>query len=129
MTTETATRPPCPAGHRPRSQAPSRETGIPASTSISLPALEDTRERSDSYRGEILCVGECRIAVCRDGIQWLLQHRRNGPKEGATAAWGNLGFCTSRAALVRLWRAHTGEDGTDLLALLPGRIALLERGR
>ena len=82
----------------------------------------DRRERSDSYAGEIWRAGDWRVALCRDEVQWLLQTRRNPRQEGATAAWDSVGFCRTRAALLRLWRAHTGEDGAELLALLPEHI-------
>jgi hypothetical protein len=90
---------------------------------------QNSRERSDSYRGEVLRSGDWRVAVCRDGLQWLLQHRRERAKEDATAAWDSVAFCTTRAALVRLWRAHTGQDGADLLGVLPERIARPRRSR
>ena len=82
----------------------------------------DRRERSDSYAGEILRAGDWRVALCRDHLQWLLQRRRNPRQEGATAAWDSVGFCRSRAALLRLWRAQTGEDGAALERLLPEHI-------
>lgn len=81
----------------------------------------DRRERSENFSGEILRSDDWRVAVSRDGIQWLLQHRRTTAQEGATAAWDNVSFCQTRAALLRLWRAHTGGDGAGFLEQLPER--------
>jgi hypothetical protein len=81
----------------------------------------DHRESSDTYQGELLRLGDWRVAICRDRIQWLLQRRRPG-KAGVGAAWDSLGFARTRAALLRLWRAHTGEDGSELRTLLPEHV-------
>ena len=90
--------------------------------------ITDHRERSDRYAREILRQGSWRVALCRDGLQWILQRRRSGPKEGATAAWDSVGFCRSRAALIRLWRAYTGEDGAALERLLPAHFKAIRHG-
>lgn len=91
------------------------------------------RERSDRYAGDLHRAGDWRVALCRDGLQWLLQRRRTVRQEGATAAWDSLGYCRGRDALLRLWRAHTGRDGAALARLLPKRPAPpgrpLETGR
>lgn len=83
--------------------------------------LEDRRERSDRYAGEIHRAGDWRVALCRDGLQWLLQRRRTTRQEGATAAWDSLGYFRGRDALVRLWRAYSGQEGAALERLLPER--------
>ena len=79
----------------------------------------DRREWSDTYAGEILPMRDCRVALCRDAVQWLIQTRRNPRQEGATVARDSLGFCRTRAALLRLWQASTGEDGAALARHLP----------
>lgn len=93
------------------------------------PTPRDRRERSDTYSGEILRSGGWRVTVCRDGIQWLLQRRRKAPGESAIAAWTTAAHCVTRTALLRLWRAHTGGDGADLLGLLPERFNRSNRDR
>lgn len=64
--------------------------------------------------------GELRVALCPAGLQWLLQRRREA-KAGAAARWDALAFCTTRAALARLWRAHGGGEAPALDAL-PERV-------
>ena len=76
----------------------------------------DHRESTDGYRGVILTLGEYRVAVCRDGLQWLFQRRRPG-FAGVGAAWDTLGFCTSRNALNCLHRSHMGVEAPALLDL------------
>ena len=78
------------------------------------------RETADDYLRVIHQLGELRVAECRDGIQWLFQRRRPGFK-GVGTAWDTLGYCVTRKALVRLWTAHTDDDGVALLELLPER--------
>ncbi|WP_350153270.1 hypothetical protein [Roseovarius sp.] len=76
----------------------------------------DHRESADGYRGVILTLGQYRVAVCRDGLQWLFQRRRPG-FAGVGPAWDTLGFCTSRNALIRLHRSHIGAETPVLLQL------------
>ncbi len=58
------------------------------------------RESDDTYAGVIARGGRYRVAVCRDGIQWLLQ-RRSTNRSGAR--WKTLHYITTRSALIRLW--------------------------
>ena len=51
-----------------------------------LDAPASHREKDGNYRGEIVRSGRYRVAVCKDGIQWLLQYRRNN-EECARARW------------------------------------------
>ena len=76
----------------------------------------DHRESADGYRDVILTLGQYRVAVCRDGLQWLFQRRRPG-FAGVGPAWDTLGFCTSRNALIRLQRSHMGAEAPALLDL------------
>ena len=73
----------------------------------------DHRETEDNYRGEIFRRGEYRVILCKDGIQWIVQRRR----KGAAARWLALGYCTTRAALARLWSTYYGEDAAEISAL------------
>ena len=87
---------------------------IPRATSF------DHRETANAYTGELFRLGCYRVAVCRDGIQWLFQRQRPA-KSGGGAAWDTLGYCATRQGLMRLHRAHIGPDMSTLLGL-PERI-------
>jgi hypothetical protein len=90
-------------------------------------AASDHRETADKYSGELFRKGCYRVAVCRDGIQWLFQRQRPA-KSGGGAAWDTLGYCATRAGLMRLHRAHIGPDAAEIAAL-PAYIARrMERG-
>lgn len=109
-----ATRAPTVATHR----AADKAAGGPA-PSPDLPST-DRRETAEGYQGVIVSDGGVRVAVCREGRQWLLQRRR--PRKAAVgAAWDTLAYCVTRAALMRLHRAQTGRD-EPALADLPERI-------
>ena len=74
------------------------------------------RESADGYRGVLFDLGSYRVAACRDDLQWLLQRRRPG-SPGVGAQWDTVAFVTSRSALIRLHRSHTGHDAPALLTL------------
>lgn len=78
----------------------------------------DHRESSDRYRAEVYRSGNWRVAVSRDGIQWLLQHQRPG-KAGVGGAWDSRHYFRKRETALRLWREHTRESGDALMLLLP----------
>ncbi|MGJ8583878.1 MAG: hypothetical protein ACSHXD_07305 [Marinosulfonomonas sp.] len=73
----------------------------------------DHRETGDNYAGELFRYGDYRVVLCRDGIQWIIQRHR----KGAAARWKAFGYCTTRAALARLWATHTGENAAEISAL------------
>lgn len=77
----------------------------------------DPRESGDGYRGELYRLGQWRVALCRDGIQYLLQRQRPR-KAGVVAAWDSISYCGTRAALSRLWQQQVGEAG-EIFARLP----------
>lgn len=52
----------------------------------------DHREVSEFYKGVLFRRGRYRVAVCRDGLQWLFQRRRWEFAVGGTA-WDTLGYC------------------------------------
>lgn len=79
----------------------------------------DHRETADGYRGVLLDLGRYRVAVCRDGIQWLYQRRRPGAAGGGTA-WDTLGHCRARETLIRLHRSYSGSEAPEM-ATLPER--------
>ena len=73
----------------------------------------DHRETAETYRGELFRHGVYRVAVCRDGIQWLFQRQRPQFPAGG-AAWDTLGYCVSKSGLTRLVRTHIGFDLPEL---------------
>jgi len=71
------------------------------------------RETAENYSGELVRKKKFRVAICRDGIQWLFQRQRLRFANGG-AAWDTLGYCTTKNALIRLLRSHMGADAPDL---------------
>ena len=63
------------------------------------------RETADGYAGMLFRSGRYRVAVCRDGLQWLFQRQRPA-KEAVGTTWDTRGY-----------RAHTGTDAPELAAL------------
>jgi len=94
------------------------EGGTLSANATRTSAKSDPREVADGYRGEVFRMGRYRVAVCRDGLQWLFQRQRIRFAPGR-AAWDTLGYCTTRMALIRLHRAHGVPVGDDLAALSP----------
>lgn len=84
------------------------------------------RESDDRYAGALYTDGRWRVAVCRDGTQFLLQRQRLR-KSGVGGAWDSLRYCMTRAALIRDWHALTGDLGLVLIDLLPERATMLTR--
>ena len=82
----------------------------------SPPLRFDHRETADAYRGVLFIEGNYRVAECREGLQWLFQRKRPRKSNGG-AAWDTLAYCTTRKALIRLHRAHAGEDAAEIAAL------------
>lgn len=80
-----------------------------------LPRRTDHRETADDYRGVVFRAGRFRVALCRDGIQWLFQRQR-GANPGVGAPWDTLGYCATREALMRLHRLATGQDAPEIAA-------------
>ena len=76
-------------------------------------ALLDHRETADRYQGEMFRQGDHRVILCKNGIQWILQRQ----KKGAAVRWKAVGYCTTRAALTRLWTAQGCALCAELAAL------------
>ena len=74
------------------------------------------RECAENYAGELFRHGRYRVAVCRDGLQWLFQRQRRHCA-AVGAAWDTLGYCQTRAALIRLHRSHVATKPAALSAL------------
>ena len=83
---------------------------------ITRDAAQDHRETAETYIGELFRLGRYRVAVCRDGMQWLFQRQRPAKAAGG-AAWDTVGYCATRTGLIRLHRAHTGSDSPEIAAL------------
>lgn len=79
--------------------------GMPNSANTRGPHGHDTRETSETYRGELFRLGRFRVAACRDERQWLYQRKRGTISPGGVA-WDTLGYCVSKKALMRLHRSH-----------------------
>lgn len=69
-------------------------------------------ETSPAYRGVISVSGRYRVAVCKDGLQWLVQ-KRASHRNHTRAQWKSFGYYTTKKALMRtlysLDRAHMPE--------------------
>jgi hypothetical protein len=91
-------------------------TGRETASARAKDLSSDWRETADAYAGEVFRKGRYRVAVCRDGIQWLFQRRRPRESPGG-AAWDTLGYCVSRKGLMRLHRAHIGPEAPEILTL------------
>jgi len=76
----------------------------------------DHRENGEDYRGELFRHGNVRVAVCRDGIKWLLQRRRGRISPGE-AVWDTHSYCQTKKALMRLHRAQMGFVAPEIVNL------------
>ncbi|MCK8485542.1 hypothetical protein MUY21_16025 [Aliiroseovarius sp. S2029] len=79
------------------------------------------RETSDNYRAELFRKGHYRVIVCRHGLQWVLQKQRRKISV-LGAAWRNIGYCTTKEALIRLQQAYNAPQHPFMDAL-PARFA------
>lgn len=73
----------------------------------------DHRETSDRYLGELFRQADCRVIICRDAVQWIVQRQKSGPG----TAWRALGYCTTREAVMRIWASLNRTICPELLAL------------
>jgi len=83
--------------------------GNPGLINTRGPRGSDPRETSETYKRELFRLGRYRVAVCRDGLQWLYQRRRPAFKAGGVA-WNTLGYCANKTQLMRLHRTHSGSE-------------------
>ena len=77
------------------------------------------RETADEYANVILRRGRYRVAVCRDGLQWLFQ-KCVTKEHCAGARWRTFGYCTTREALMRVQHSFVGRAWPEL-AMFPER--------
>lgn len=103
-----------------------REAGGPEHSSHLAPDDFSARESDNSYRRLALQInGHWRVVVCRDGIQWILQHLSRDLRPDGSG-WEGCSYCTTRSALIRSIQSKCGPvDAAVLAALddLPGQIA------
>ena len=67
----------------------------------SSPQRPSHRERDDNYQRVIVELApRCRIIVCKDGIQWILQKRSAEPSH--SGEWRGVSYLTDRDALIEL---------------------------
>jgi len=69
-------------------------------TELRSPTLTQSKqETSDAYTSVLAQLGNRhRVIVCRDAIQWIVQHRKCG---GADRPWRALGYFRTRYALIQ----------------------------
>jgi hypothetical protein len=79
-------------------------------------ASSDLREASNTYARVVYTEGHHRVALCKDGIQYLLQ-RRSDKTRGTE--WRSLRYCVTSRALARDWRKITGTAVPDEIATPP----------
>jgi len=64
-------------------------------------------KESDLHYPNIRLNARWRVIVCRDGVQWILQHL-HGPETGLKACWDGRSYCRTKEALLRCSRLHCG---------------------
>ncbi len=106
------------------------QIGLPralARHSTPPPRQPEQQEGSDRYSGVIFLAegGRLRVAVCRDGRQWLIQ-RRAPLDHPSRHPWVSVSFCMTRAGLKTVVAVPEYRDVTGLaefIAGLPGKCA------
>ncbi|WP_417435321.1 hypothetical protein [Hoeflea sp.] len=79
-----------------------------ASFSLALSAVGSNREEADNYRRIVAILNEdWRVIECRDGIQWILQHR-SGERHGQPR-WVSKKFNRCKEALLANVHDFVGE--------------------
>jgi hypothetical protein len=91
------------------------------------------QETSDFYSGVIVGLSSrYRVIICKDGLQWILQHRNTGSAE---RSWRGIGYFTTKEALLRVCASSFGRitpSAHEVLQSLPDRahdcVAVLKTG-
>lgn len=78
---------------------------------------ESSNDYSDEICRHVSSAGEYRIIICRDGIQWILQHRAGAPGSPVSGRWKAVAYHTSRDGLKRRWQAATGTTSPEINGL------------
>ena len=88
-----------------------------------------TSETSDLYMGVVARpLNNLRIAVCRNGIQWLVQVSE-GWRHGATR-WKTCAYVMTRPGLIAAIRRYgpfSERDASDVVDALPSRLQAPEK--
>ena len=88
-----------------------------------------TSETSDLYMGVVARpLTNLRIAVCRNGIQWLVQVSE-GRRNGATR-WKTCAYVMTRPGLIAAVRRYgplSERDASDVVDTLPSRLQAPEK--
>jgi hypothetical protein len=80
----------------------------PSHTPLKPGKRASASESRDDYPNVLFCLSPSwRVIVCRDGIQWILQHRRSPTKLNT---WEGTNYNTSRLGLERNIRNKVGVD-------------------
>ena len=83
---------------------------------ITLSDLRDHHETADAYTGVVaLLSARHRVVVCKDAIQWILQHRK---KEAPSGPGGVLVTTSTREALIRASASLCGRVDPCAMAIL-----------
>ena len=89
-----------------------------------------TSETSDLYMGVVARpLTNLRIAVCSNGIQWLVQVR-DGERHGA-ARWRTCAYVMTRPGLIAALRRYgplSERDAEEVVDALPSRQAVTNTG-
>jgi hypothetical protein len=101
---------------------------VPATNSYISAARQATRpaESGDRYPVVAILNERFRVIRCRDGIQWVLQHRNvaagtggNRPETISTGDWRGRSYPRTREALIRCCCEHAGDiNPVAVVALL-----------
>jgi hypothetical protein len=86
------------------------------------------RETADDYPVTAILNASWRVVQCRDGMQWILQHR-GSPEKARADDWRSRSYCRTKEALIRCAREYAGEiepEACTALAALPERILKAE---
>ena len=98
--------------------------GLPralARRSTPPPRQPEQQEGSDHYSGVIFLAegGRLRVAVCRDGRQWLIQ-RRAPLDHPSRHPWVSVSFCMTRAGLETVVAVPEYRGVTGLAVFIAG---------
>lgn len=89
-----------------------------------MSAAPSHRESDEAYFGVIAMLNDkWRVIACRDGIQWVFQHKA-GERHG-TARFDGRSYSRTKNALILLCREHADEispAAMSILTALPERI-------
>ena len=81
----------------------------------------DLREASDTYPLEVCRQGLCRVILCPDRLQWIVQTA----SKTRPNVWQGKSFCTTRNALIREWLRRSQGTIPASLEHLPERVSQL----